>query len=286
MVTNEMLVRNCFILTFAAFVISTGANAAAGVACSVKGVESGAPILCGVASQGGMLYGEAEGWQVFNGQEKISKDGVFVIGMDRDAAKVLKLKFCKAETCKTYSYKIASREYVEQKVTVPDKFVKYPDEVQKRIDRENGEIKTARARTADDSFVQFMDLALTDELKKHPISGVFGSRRVFNGEPKSPHKGLDIAAPTGTAVGSLSAGTVVIAADMYLSGKTVFISHGHGVTSAYLHLSEINVKKGDTVAKGDIIGKVGATGRVSGAHLHLGVYWRQIALDPGLLVNR
>lgn len=260
-----------------------------GATCEVEGIEKGAPALCGGAVQGGMVYGESDGWDVYkeqsaNSKERISKDGVFVLGLDRDEPEILKLTFCKSKDCRTYSYKIKQREYIEQKVNVPDKFIEYPDKIQKRIDVENEQIRKARAAAIKDDALDFMGLSLPAGLKKFPISGVFGSRRVFNGTPKSPHKGLDIAAPAGTPAGAVAAGRVVIASDMYLSGKTVFVSHGFGITSAYLHLSEISVKVGDKIKAGDKIGKIGATGRVSGPHLHLGIYWRQTALDPELLL--
>ena len=278
---NKIFSVCCFMLAFCA---------ASHAACDISGIESDAPKLCGNAMQGGMLYGEAKGWNVYNAEnakQKISKDSVFVIGLGRDTPEIVKLMFCKEgrdNDCKTYAYKIKQRQYIEQQVTVPDKYIKYSDDVQKRIDGENAKIVKARGDSSDDSSINFMDLRPPLDMDKFPISGVFGSRRVFNGIPKSPHNGLDIAAPSGTKVRAVAPGRVVIAADMYLTGKTVFISHGHGITSAYFHLSEINVKTGANVTPDTVIGKVGATGRASGAHLHLGLYWLQIAIDPELFL--
>lgn len=231
-----------------------------------------------------MLYGEADGWEVFVGDKKISKGGVFVIGLDRDAPDALKLKFCKHKDCQVYAYPIQQRKYQEQHVSVPDKFVKYSKEVEDRIDRESEGIKSARAGALKNTMLYFMDLSLPDNLKKYKISGVYGSRRVFNGEPKRSHNGLDFAAPAGTPVHPIAGGTVILAEKHYMNGNIVMISHGHGVVSAYLHLSEISAKVGDKVDVSKIIGKVGATGRSSGAHLHLGLYHGQTAIDPELFI--
>lgn len=247
--------------------------------CDVRGVKHDAPILCGHAIQGGFLYGESD-WQV-GGQGIVQKDGVFAIGIPMDAPEKLTLEFCKDKKCKSFEYKIKQRKYAMQHVKVGDKFVHYPPEIQKRIDSENEKIMNARA-AADSSFIGFMDLKYPFS-KKYPISGVYGSRRVFNGEQKSPHKGLDIAAPKGTSVRAIGAGRVVLAIDAYLSGKTIFIDHGYGIYSAYVHLDKIRAKPGDIVNGDSVIGTVGSTGRASGPHLHLGLYHNQTPLDAGLL---
>jgi murein DD-endopeptidase MepM/ murein hydrolase activator NlpD len=119
-----------------------------------------------------------------------------------------------------------------------------------------------------------------------PISGVYGSQRILNGEPRAPHRGVDIAAPAGAPVSAMADGVVSVAAgDMYFTGKTVMIDHGYGLHSVYAHLSELGVKVGQAVRKGQPIGRVGATGRATGPHLHWGVYWFDQALDPALLVG-
>jgi murein DD-endopeptidase MepM/ murein hydrolase activator NlpD len=118
------------------------------------------------------------------------------------------------------------------------------------------------------------------------VSGTFGSQRILNGEPRRPHRGLDVAAGPGTPVGAMADGVVSLAAPaMYFTGNTVMIDHGHGLHSLYAHLSEIDVVAGQPVARGATIGKVGATGRVTGPHLHWGVFWFEQALDPALLVG-
>jgi len=253
--------------------------------CNIRGVQESAPSLCGVAQQGGMLYGQIIGRDVYVRGEKISRNDVFVIGLDRDEPKILELKFCKSKDCNTYTYQIEQRKYIEQNINVDDKFIKYSPDVEKRMNREAEQVKSARKGALTDTMLHFMEFSLPDNLKKHRISGVFGSRRIFNGVPKRPHNGLDFAAPTGTPIYPIARGTVILADDHYMNGKIVMVSHGHGVVSAYLHLSEISVKVGDKVDGKNIIGKVGATGRASGAHLHLGLYHGQTAIDPALFLG-
>ena len=117
------------------------------------------------------------------------------------------------------------------------------------------------------------------------ISGVFGSRRVLNGQEGAPHWGLDVAASTGTPVRAPAAGRVVLAEpDFYLSGGTILLDHGYGVSSSYSHLSKVAVQAGDEVRQGDLIGAVGATGRVTGPHLHWTLNWYTVRIDPALVV--
>ena len=118
------------------------------------------------------------------------------------------------------------------------------------------------------------------------ISGVFGSQRILNGKPRSPHKGLDIAAPEGTLIKADADGVIsLVHHDMYLMGKSVMIDHGHGLQSIYIHMNDILVTEGQFVKKGDTVGKVGMTGRATGPHLHWGVSLKGTALDPQLLIN-
>lgn len=118
------------------------------------------------------------------------------------------------------------------------------------------------------------------------ISGVYGSQRIFNGEPRNPHFGLDVAAPTGTPVKVVWPGQVVFAADdLFYSGGTIIVDHGHGVTTTYIHLSRVDVEVGDELAQGTVIGAIGATGRATGPHLDWRVNWRNVRLDPALVLE-
>ena len=115
---------------------------------------------------------------------------------------------------------------------------------------------------------------------------MFGSQRILNGNPRNPHNGVDIAAPTGTAVKAMTDGVVnLVHQDMFYTGKTVMLDHGHGLTSIYIHMSEILVEDGESVVKGQPIGKIGKTGRATGPHLHWGVTLRSMHLDPMLVAG-
>ena len=252
--------------------------------CIVRGVSDDAPVLCGHATQGGFLYGESD-WRVKAAAGNLTyKDGVFVVGIPMDAPKILTLKFCAGgllNRCRAFDYKITQRKYREQHVNVDRKFIEYPPQIQTRIDAEREKIRAARD-IVDTSFLEFLDFRYPFD-KKWPMTSVYGSRRVFNGVPMSPHNGIDIAAPRGTPIRSIGRGVVTLTLDSYLNGKTVVIAHGFGIFSVYIHLDRIDARAGDAVTHESIIGTVGATGRVSGPHLHLGLYHKNTALDPALL---
>lgn len=118
-----------------------------------------------------------------------------------------------------------------------------------------------------------------------PQSSSFGLRRFFNDQARSPHSGMDIAAASGVAVAAAGAGIITATGDFYFNGKTVFVDHGQGFVTMYCHLSELNVEDGQSVSIGDVIGKVGATGRVTGAHLHFGTYLNGTAVNPALFIG-
>ncbi len=257
--------------------------------CDIVGVTPAAPTICGVAAQGGMLYGEVRGWDVYAGDVKISNRGVFVIGLDRDAADTLKLKFCKQSggACQTYSYPIKQRKYIEQHVKVAERFDedKQSPELKKRIVAEAARVQSVRAAALDDTTLYFMNMRMPDDLKKYKMGSLFGSRRVFNNVPKSPHKGVDFSMPAGAPLYPIADGVVIMAeGEHFYNGNIVMVSHGHGIVSAYLHMSKIDVHVGDMVNDKTILGRVGSTGRSSGAHLHLGLYHGQTAIDPALFI--
>ncbi len=167
----------------------------------------------------------------------------------------------------------------EQRVTVEPKYVEPPADVQARIARE---AERNRAALAVVSPERLWDAPL---LRPVPgtSSGAFGSRRVFNGQSRAPHKGADLRGAEGTPVRAAAAGTVALAEPQYFSGNVIYLDHGQGVFTLYAHLSAFDVKPGDRVDKGQVIGRVGATGRVTGPHLHLGMSVLGVAVDAAPL---
>jgi len=164
---------------------------------------------------------------------------------------------------------------------LPPKTVEPPPDVAARIAREAAAV--AAARTRDEPRTGF-----TEDFAwpvRGRISGRFGSGRVYNGRPGGGHSGMDIAAPAGTPVRAPAAGVVTLAGDLYITGGTVLLDHGHGVSSNFLHLSRIDVEVGDAVARGEVIGTVGATGRATGPHLHWGMNWFEVRVDPLLVLG-
>lgn len=180
------------------------------------------------------------------------------------------------------TFEVTNKEYATQHLEIANKRQVNPyAKDMPRITRE-----TARIREARDAF---RDVDVTNAALIVPVSGrmssSFGLRRIFNGEPRRPHSGMDIAAPTGTPIDAAAGGLVADVGDFFFNGKTVLIDHGQGFITMYCHLSEIGVKRGQRVAVGEEIGKVGATGRVTGAHLHFGVTLNGNAVDPALFLK-
>ena len=166
---------------------------------------------------------------------------------------------------------------------VPPSTVNPPAAIAARIQREQAQVVAARAR--DDGRADFAQGFIWPVEGR--ISGRFGNQRIYNGTPKSPHSGMDIAAPNGTPVKAPAAGVVTFAApDLYLTGGTLLIDHGHGISSNFLHLSRIDVKVGDRVEQGQVVAAVGATGRATGPHLHWGMNWFDVRIDPLLVLER
>lgn len=181
----------------------------------------------------------------------------------------------------TLTFEVAAHAYAEQHLEVAQSYVTLSDEVLERVGKERKLIDAA-LNTWREANIDGIGLAAPVEGRR---SSSFGLRRFFNNEPRSPHKGMDIAAPAGTPILAPRAGIVTGTGDFYFNGNTVFIDHGQGFVTMYCHLREIGVEDGQEVIAGEPIGQVGATGRVTGPHLHFGTYLNGTAVDPALLLD-
>ncbi|MDX1484338.1 MAG: M23 family metallopeptidase [Alphaproteobacteria bacterium] len=236
--------------------------------------------------QGGLVIGHtAPGSRITLDGKAVRQraDGRFLIGFGRDAKPSAQLRVrVKGGAVITRTLAIAKRRYRVQRITgLPPKMVTPPARVLARIRSEARKIRSARLADTDRPLFDsgFMWPAVGR------ISGVYGSQRILNGKPRRPHYGIDIAVPEGTPVRAAAAGVVRIAdKDLYFTGGTVLIDHGYGLNSVYSHLATLSVAPGQAVAKGEVIGTVGATGRATGAHLDWRVNLFLTRLDPALLV--
>jgi len=182
----------------------------------------------------------------------------------------------------TFSFDIDEHAYLEERLKVARSYVSLSDEDLARYKRERIVIDAALNNWRD---VPLAEVSLSTPVEG-PRSSSFGKRRFFNDEPRAPHSGMDIAVPEGTPISAPRDGIITETGDFYFNGNSVFIDHGQGLVTMYCHLSEIDVEKGQEIVAGDTIGLVGKTGRVTGAHLHLGTYLNGTAVDPALLLTQ
>ena len=259
----------------------------AGLLSAVAGAAERPYTLSGELVQGGLVYGKAlPGSRVSqDGQAvRVSDQGDFLLGFTRDAPATSQLRIELPDgKVEQRSLQVAAREYRIQRIDgLPKSKVtpRSPEDLA-RIRRDAVAVRKARVRDDDrQDFLGGFVWPVTG-----PISGVYGSQRILNGEPRRPHFGVDVAAAVGTPVRAPAAGVVTLAEpDLFFSGGTLIIDHGHKLTSSFLHLHKLHVKVGDRVEQGDLIAEVGATGRVTGAHLDWRMNLRDRRIDPELLV--
>ena len=236
--------------------------------------------------QGGIIIGHSSLAEkvFFDDRElQISNDGNFIFGFGRNHKKssIIKLKFPKKT--ETYNVDIKKSDYKIEKIDgLPSKMVTPGPELYERI--KNDRVLIGQALKEDYQSEKFTNKFIWPS--KGRISGVFGSQRILNGIKKNPHGGLDIAAPTGTPIKAIADGKVLMAEKgLYYTGNIVIIGHGYKLKSMYIHMEDINVSKGDKVYQGDIIGTIGMTGRATGPHLHMNIYWNRIKINPELLLE-
>jgi Peptidase family M23 len=256
-----------FVSTIAALILSTTAAAA------VTELPSS-------VSQGGLVIGHAAPGSrvtVAGKPVHVGADGIFVFGAGRDEQGPIEVVVGGA----SHSLTVTPRDWpIERVEGVPPATVNPPPDIAARIQREQAEVVAARNRDdAREDFAHGFIWPVTGR-----ISGRFGNQRIYNGDPKAPHSGMDIAVPQGTPVKAPADGIITFAKpDLYLTGGTVLLDHGFGLSSNFLHLSRIDVKVGQHVRQGEVIGAAGMTGRATGPHVHWGFNWFGVRLDPLLL---
>lgn len=285
--------RRCAAKAGAALVLGSAmAWAATPVCAEIPGAAADLDLPAAI-QQGGLVRGRAPSGSRLSllasdpgglpASVRVAESGAFVFGVGRDEPGPIRLELTRADgSQQLLQLPVIARAWrIEDVRGVPEGTVNPAPAIAARIEREQASVSLARQR--DDARIDFA--AAFDWPLRGRVSGVFGSQRIYNGTPKSPHSGLDVAAPKGTPILAPAGGIISYAQpDLYLTGGTVLIDHGHGLSSSFLHLSRIDVRVGDAVAQGQRIGLVGATGRATGPHMHWGMNWFQVRVDPQLLL--
>ena len=243
--------------------------------------------LDGAVEQGGLVRGRTEPGAIvtLDGRAlRVAPDGAFIFGFGRDAPATAALDIKLPDGSRLHrELAVAQRRYEVQRIDGLPPVQVTPDPLTlARIKREAGLVAAARAV---DSNLDFFEQRFVWPAQG-PISGVYGSERILDGEKRAPHMGLDIAAPRGSSVLAAAAGTVTLAEPhLFFTGGTVIIDHGYGLATTYQHMDRVDVRVGEHVTSGEPIGVVGATGRVTGPHLHWALNWYDVRLDPALAIG-
>ena len=245
-------------------------------------------LLQGNPIQGGMLWGQtAPSAEIRFGDRRVPvlPGGQFLLGLGRDMPASVELVVENEAPCRQIVV-VAARDYRVQRIEgVPQQTVTPSEEHLERIRVEREKVRAAKSRRlpSTDGLVAVQQGFVWPVTGR--ISGVYGSQRIYNGTPGTPHYGVDVARPEGTSVLAPAAGEVTLAEpDLFYSGGTVILDHGYGFSSSFLHLSEVSVSVGDRLTPGDLIGAIGATGRATGPHLDWRMSWFNQRIDPQLLV--
>jgi murein DD-endopeptidase MepM/ murein hydrolase activator NlpD len=234
-------------------------------------------------AQGSFILGKTKpGSEVFIDKKKVkvTDEGFFVFGLSRDRKNDIVITVNNEKIVK----KVLKRQYNIQRIDgLEEKKVTPPEEVYERIKRENKLIGDARAIN---SNLVFFKNKFINPLENAIVTGVYGSQRILNGKPKWPHYGIDFAAEEGTEIKAMLSGVVtLVEPDLFYTGGTLIFDHGHGVSTLYMHMKKILVKKDQKVKQGDTIGTVGSTGRSTGAHLDVRLNWFNVRLDPATVLD-
>ena len=242
----------------------------------------------GKFEQGSFILGKTKSGskvQIDNRKVRVTDDGYFAFGLDRDRKNDVIIKIREKENLETIQKKVFKKEYKIQKIDgLPPKQVTPPPEVYERIKKDNKLIGIARSI---DTPYKFFKDKFINPIDKYVITGVYGSQRILNGKPRRPHYGIDFHAPEGTPVKAMMDGEVTLAEnDMYFTGGTIIFDHGHGVSTLFMHMKDVNVKKGQKVKQGEIVGTIGKTGRATGPHLDIRLNWFDVKLDPATVLKK
>ena len=247
---------------------------------------NGATLLRGDAIEGGLIMARTAAGNVVTLDDVViptTADGLFIIGFHRDSDQPVTIKIIQPDGVNQLTVLTPEqRDYDIQRIDGLQKnMVTPPDSVIARIKSDRAAVAAARQKTATTGdFWHGIDWPV-----KGRISGVFGSQRILNGNPRQPHYGIDIAAPQGTPIQAPASGLVTLVKDLYFSGWTVIINHGLGLNSSFLHLDQVSINIGDSVSRGDNIGTVGSTGRSTGPHLDWRLDWQGRRIDASLVAS-
>ena len=241
----------------------------------------------GKFEQGSFILGKTESntkVKIDDKTVKVTKDGYFAFGLDRDRANDVVIEINNQNETIKITKKITKREYKIQRIDgLPSKQVTPPPEVYERIKKDN--LLIGKARSINTNY-DFFTKKFIYPIDKYIITGVYGSQRILNGKPRRPHYGIDFHAPEGTPVKAMMDGEVTLVENnMYFTGGTIIFDHGHGVSILYMHMKDINIRIGQKVKQGQIVGTLGQTGRATGPHLDIRLNWFDVKLDPASILN-
>ncbi len=241
-----------------------------GVAVLDLGVTQGTPTATYQNKPVLMVHEQGQRWLAIVGVPLTSKTGPQTITV-KDAGGIRKMSFA-----------VGTKRYAEQRITLKNKRQVNPSPADlKRIEKELAE-QTRAYQTFSPGTPSNL---LLDKPVDGPLSSRFGVRRFFNGEERNPHSGLDFAVGAGTPIKTPAAGNVILVGNYFFNGNTVFVDHGQGFISMFCHMSKIDVKVGQQLARGAVVGKVGATGRATGPHMHWNISLNDVRVDPAIFIG-